>query len=278
MPIKVITDSTSDLAPSVAAELGITVVPLNVHFGDETYRDGIDIGVDEFFERLVSSDSLPKTSQPSVGDFLKFYEEAGSGSDGIVSIHIPAKLSGTYNSAINAAKEYQGSPVEVIDTGTVSIGLGLCAIIAARVAQAGGSQQEVADAARSAAQRMHVFFYLETLHYLEKGGRIGKAQAFLGSLLHIRPVLFCRDGEVHPLDKARTRAKAMARVVKAVSDLGDIEEAGVMHTTAPEDAELLAQEIRGIGGNDLNIITGRIGPVVGTYAGPGTVGTAVLVR
>ena len=168
--------------------------------------------------------------------------------------------------------------MRLIDTGTVSMGLGLCAVAAARVAQAGGSIGEVANAARNASERVHVFFYLETLYYLEKGGRIGKAQALLGSLLHIRPVLFCRSGEIHPLDKARTRGKAMARVIKAVLELGELEEAAVMHSTAPEDADAMAQGIQTIGGENLGIIPGRIGPVVGTYAGPGTVGVAVLAH
>ncbi len=278
MPVSVVTDSTSDLSLSLASENGITVAPLNVHFGDEAYRDGVDMSADDFYERLTSSPVLPKTSQPSVGDFLQIYEDLGPGSDGIVSVHIAAKLSGTYNSAINAAQSYDSRPVEVIDTGTASMGLGLCALAAARAAQAGGSVEEVAVAARSAAERIQVFFYLETLHYLEKGGRIGKAQAFVGSLLRVRPVLICRDGEIHPLDKARTRSKAMARVVQAAQDVGGLQEAAVMHSTAPDDAEALAGAIRDIGGGELQILTGRIGPVVGTYAGPGAVGAAVLAR
>ena len=114
MPVSVVTDSTSDLSPSLASENGITVAPLNVHFGDEAYRDGVDMSADEFYERLTSSPVLPKTSQPSVGDFLQIYEDLGPSSDGIISVHIAAKLSGTYNSAINAAQTYDSSPVEVI--------------------------------------------------------------------------------------------------------------------------------------------------------------------
>jgi DegV family protein with EDD domain len=279
MTICVVTDSTADLPPQVAEEYGITVIPLNIHFGDQTLKDGIDIKPEEFYEKLPTADPLPKTSQPSAGEFLELYEKLAESYDGILSIHLANKLSGTYNSAITAARMYKGAcPIEVIDTGTVSVAIGMTAMAAARAARQGASLQEAAQVARESVSRTSVAFFVETLHYLEKGGRIGKARAWVGSLLHLRPLLTVRDGEVHPVDKARTRAKAMVRTMEFLKALGTIEEAAVVHSTTPEDAQELARQIRELAGESAIITVSRIGPVVGTYAGPGVVGAAVRVK
>ena len=219
MTVRVITDSTADLPPEMAAELGIEVVPLNVHFGTDTFRDGIDLSADEFYERLVASSCPPTTSQPSVGAFLEVYQKALEGADGIVSVHISAKLSGTWNSAIQAREQLADpSRVQVVDTGQASMGLGWVAVAAARAAQAGASLEEVAREAQSTAEQVRVLFLVDTLEFLQKGGRIGKAQAMFGSVLSIKPLLTIQEGEVHPMERVRTRGKGVARLVQLVQE------------------------------------------------------------
>ena len=273
MTVRVVTDSTGDLPTEMAEELGIEVVPLNVHFGTDTYRDNIDITADEFYERLVSSPRTPTTSQPSVGAFLEVYQKIlEEGADGIVSVHISAKLSGTWNSSVQAREQLDDpSKVEVVDTGQASMGLGWVAVAAAKAAQAGGSLEEVASAARSAAEGVQVLFLVDTLEYLQKGGRIGKAQAMFGSVLSIKPLLTLQDGEVHPLEKVRTRGKGVARLVQLVQEAAPLQRMAVLYTTTEDEARALAERLSPCVPSG-EIVIGRLGTVVGTYAGPGVLG------
>ena len=205
MTVKVVTDSTADLPDSLVRELGLEVVPLNVHFGTTVYRDGIDLDVDEFFRRLVSSPQVPTTSQPSVGDFVDVYRRLGEDASAIVSVHLSTKLSGTINAATQAIdSEELPCPVTVVDSRSASIGTGLVAVAAARAAQAGDSLEKVVQAAYKVASSLRVLITMDTLEYLQKGGRIGKVSAFLGTLLRIKPILMCQDGELHPLDDRRS--------------------------------------------------------------------------
>ena len=273
MAIRVITDSTADLPPDMAAELGIEVVPLNVHFGTDTFRDGIDLSADEFYQRLVASPRPPTTSQPSVGAFLEVYQKAlDEGADGIVSVHISAKLSGTWNSSVQAREQLADpSQVEVVDTGQASMGLGWVAAAAARAAQAGASLEEVANAARSAADKVRVLFLVDTLEFLQKGGRIGKAAAMFGSVLSIKPLLTIQEGEVHPLEKVRTRGKGVARLVQLVQEAAPLQSMAVLYTTTEDEARALAERLGPcVPGGE--VVVGRLGTVVGTYAGPGLLG------
>ena len=200
MAVKVVTDSTADLPPALAKELGITVAPLNVNFGTEVCRDGVEILPDEFYRRLVTEPRLPTTSHPTVGDFLQSYQELGQTTNEIVSIHIYTKLSGTLNSANQAREQYQGDcRIEVVDSLQGSIGLGMVAIAANQAAQRGASIDEVVKETQSAIPRVQFFGLLDTIEYLMNGGRIGKAQGFAGSLLRIKPILVVRDGEVHSI-------------------------------------------------------------------------------
>ncbi|MSP78551.1 MAG: DegV family protein [Dehalococcoidia bacterium] len=275
MTVRVVTDSTSDLPPDVAARLGITVVPLNVHFGTEMLKDGVDILPDAFYKRLVSGTVLPKTSQPSVGEFLQVYDKVGKGAEAIVSILVSSKLSGTYNSAVQAVPEYKGAcKIEVIDTLQASMGLGLIATAAARVAQAGGSAQQVAEEARRAMGKVDYFGVVDTLEYLEKGGRIGKAQAFLGGILKVKPVLMVKDGIAHPVERARTLQKAMDKVMEMARLSAPLAEAGVLYATTPDVAQALAERLKPLT-NDGQVLMGRIGPVVGTYLGPGALAVGI---
>ena len=275
MPVRVVTDSTADLPPEVAKAHGITVVPLNVQFGEESYLDGVDITADQFYRLLVSSPRLPTTSQPSVGAFIEAYQGIAEGAEGIVSVHISGKLSGTCSSATQAQTELVGTvPIEVVDTRQASLATGLAALAAARAAQAGASFAEVAAEAHRAAGEVSVLFMVDTLEYLQKGGRIGKAAAFLGSLLNVKPLLTIRDGEVHPLERARTRARAVARLVELVRQAAPVRELAVMHSTTPEDAEDLARQVAPLL-SEGQVLMGRLGSVVGTYAGPGMLGVGL---
>ena len=272
MTVRVITDSTADLPSEMAAELGIEVVPLNVHFGTDTFRDGIDLSADEFYERLVASPRPPTTSQPSVGAFLEVYQKALEGADGVVSVHISAKVSGTWNSAVQAREQLSdSSKVTVVDTGQASMGLGWVAVAAARAAQAGASMDEVASLARSAAEQVRVLFLVDTLEYLQKGGRIGKAQAMFGSVLAIKPILTIQEGEVHPLERVRTRGKGVARLVQLVQEAAPLQSMAVLYTTTEDEARALAERL-GPCVPSGQVIVGRLGTVVGTYAGPGLLG------
>jgi len=277
MAIKVVTDSTSDLPADVAESLGIEVVPLNVHFGSDVYKDRVNLMPDTFYDKLINGDVLPTTSQPSVGEFIDVYERLGSDADGIVSVHISEKLSGTMNSARLASQQANADcPIEVVDTFQVSMGVGICAMEAAEVANSGGNMNQVILAARNAVTRSQCFFMLETLEFLQKGGRIGKAQALIGNLLKIRPMLMLQEGEVHPLGRERTRRKGIAKLVDTVEELAPISGLAVMYSTALDEAQPLAQNISKfmIEGREPMML--QIGPVIGTYAGPDTLGIALI--
>jgi DegV family protein with EDD domain len=278
MTVRIVTDSTSDIAPADAARYGLTVVPLNVHFGTEQLRDGIDIGPEEFQRRLVSSPVLPKTSQPSAGAFLEVYRGLAAETDSILSVHISGKLSGTVNSA-RAARDALGgrARVEIVDSGTVSWPLGYAARLAAQAAATGKSLDECTAVARDTLARNHLLVVLDTLEYLQKGGRIGRARAWFGGILNIKPILTFKEGEVAPVERVRSRAKADERVVELAAKLAPAEWAVVCHTGIPVDAERRAERLR----KELpgaTVETGWIGPVVGVYAGPKALGVAVVTR
>ena len=275
MTVRVITDSTADLPPALAEELGITVVPLNVHFGTEVYRDGVEITADEFYRRLVIASRLPTTSQPTPGDFLSAYDEMGQTTDEILSVHISAKLSGTMNSATQALEEYGGEcRIEIIDSSQGSMGLGMLAIAAAEAARRGDNLDDVVTETRATIPKVGFIGLLDTLEYLEKGGRIGKAQAFMGSLLRIKPLLTIRDGEAHPLERARTRAKGVDRMCELVQEQMPLKDLAVVYTTTPDEALALAQRLQSYLPQG-EVILSQVGPVVGTYLGPGVLGVAL---
>ncbi len=273
MTVRVVTDSLADLPPELAKGLDVTVVPLTVNFGLESYRDGIDITSSQFFSRLVSGKSLPTTSQPSVGAFAEVYADLASQGHDIMSIHASGMLSGTLNSATQATKEVAGVGVAIVDTLSVSLGEGLVVMEAARLAQAGATLEEVAQAARETIPKVEIYFVVDTLEYLQKGGRIGRAQAMVGTLLSIKPILALRRGEVHPFARARTRSRAVERMKQVVQANGPYVEMAVLHTTTPDEMYALGEELQPLC-PDRPVVTGTIGPVVGTYAGPGLLGVA----
>jgi len=276
MHVRVVTDSTADLPPEVVEELQITVVPLLVVFGDRVYRDGVDLTTEEFFRQLPSCQALPTTSQPSAGAFQDTYTRLAAETNEVVSVHISGRLSGTCESAAQASRLLGGSPrVEVVDSLSTSMGLGFQVMAAARAAQDGASSEEVAATARSVGRRHRWLALFETLEYLRKGGRIGRAQALLGSLLRIKPVLTLLDGEAHPVARVRTRARALDFIFRESMSHDEIEQVAVMHGTTPEDAKMLAQRVRERL-PDVPVYVGRIGPVIGVHGGPGIIGMVAV--
>ena len=271
MAIRIVTDSTADLPAEVAEQLGITVVPLNVHFGEETLLDGIDILPDEFFQRLRAARQLPTTSQPSPGKFMEVYGSLAEAGDQIVSIHISDKLSGTLNSARQAKEQMEGSSIEIIDSRQAALGTGLVAIAAAKAAQQGASYETVLDEANSAVEQVQLFGLLDTLEYLRKGGRIGMVRGFVGTLLKVRPIITVLDGIVQSATSVRSRAYGIQYMVTLAEERAPLKQAAVMHSSTDEEAEALAERIRPLVA-DGQVLLGRIGPVVGTHAGPGVIG------
>jgi DegV family protein with EDD domain len=276
-PVAVVTDSTADIPPEVVQELGITVVPLQVIFGEESFRDRIDLTSEEFFQRLKATKELPRTSQPSTGEFIAAYEQLARTTDRILSIHVSARFSGTVQTARRAAQELIGrARVEVVDSENVSMAMGFAVIAAAEAARGGSDLEACAEAARAVLRRVRVAIALDTLEYLRRGGRIGRAQAFLGGLLNVKPILTIKNGEAHPLARVRTRRKALDELLRLSLDQGAITQAAVMHADSPDDARALAEEI-GRRFPDVPVITGEIGPVLAVHGGPGLVGIAVVL-
>ena len=273
MTIRVVTDSTADLPPELARRFGIEVVPLYVHFGEETRRDGVDIGPDEFYQRLVQSPQLPTTSAPSPGIFQEAYSRLLAEAEGIVSIHISSKLSATHNSALLAKEQVKGR-IEVIDSLNCSLGLGLLAVAAAQKAQQKMPLEEIAQVVRGLIPRTYLFGLVDTMDYLVKGGRLGKARAFVGSLLNIKPLLIVKDGEAHSLENVRTRNRAIERLCQIAGSFRSIQAMAVLTATTPQEAEGLAQRLQAHYEEEIHLA--RFGPVMGTYVGPGALGLAVL--
>ena len=277
MPVKVVTDSTSDIPEDLAESLGITIVPANVIFGQEQFRDRVDLTTDQFYDRLVGGSVHPTTSAPSVGQFVEAFESLGDAADGIVSIHVSSKLSATYNAAVQAVGQANlGCPVEVVDSSQVSLGLGMCAIAAAKRANAGADLEAVVEAAREATNRSQCIALFDTLEYLQRGGRIGKARALVGSILRIKPMIIIEDGEVQPLGRARTYAKGLAQLEKTARAFGPAEELGVMYSTAEDAALRVRDAMRDVLPKDVHPFIARIGPSVGAHVGPRAIGIGTL--
>jgi len=271
MAVKIVTDSSADIPPELLKEFDITVVPLYVRFGNDVFKDKVDISNEEFYKRLVSGEVFPATSQPTPLDFKQVYEELAKDADGIVSVHLSAKLSGTIPSALQARESMQNScPIEIIDSLSITIGLGMVCLEAARAAKAGKNMEEVVKIASDAVNEIHLMAIFDTLKYLAKGGRIGKAQSLMGAMLNIKPLIGLKDGEVVPLSKARSYSKAMEQqyefIQKAVKE-GDVKEVSIMYNTSQDEANALADRIAPLCPRE-KILMGEIGPILGTHGGP----------
>ena len=279
MSICVVTDSTADIPSETLDELGISVVPLKVIFGDEEFIDGVTMQAPEFYERLVADNVFPTTSQPSPGEFMDVYTKLLEQHDGIVSIHISAELSGTIDSANEACTQMgvAGNAVRVIDSRSASMGIGLVVLEAARAARAGDDLDSVASLAEGLVPRSGVIFLLDTLEYLRKGGRIGAASAFLGTLLRFRPLLHLDEGIVKPLERPRSRRKGIERMTAHIAGLGTLTSAAVIAANDPVGSSDLADAISEYVPGEVPAMS-TIGPVIGAHAGPGVIGVAYITE
>lgn len=273
--VAVVTDSTADLTPEVAARYGITIVPLNVHIGQQTFRDQVDLSTDEFMTQLATAGQLPTTSQPSVGAFETAFRELARSHDEIIAVLLSAQLSGTVQSAQLAAEGVADAiPVEIVDSRNVSYALGLQAIRAAELAIAGHSAAEIAATLHVELTSYHLVFFVETLEHLRRGGRIGKAAQLVGSILNLKPLLRIDEGQVVPFERTRTRKKALGALVDFAKDVHGIERAAVIYNTTPDDAQALIADIAPLSA-DPDVPLVQFGPVIATHIGPGVVGLAI---
>ena len=278
MTFKIVTDSTADLPPELANELNITVVPVYVRFGDKVYRDRVDISEDEFYRRLLNGPIHPNTTQPTPQDFDDVYRKLSQEAAGIISIHLSSKLSGTYDSAVRG-KEMAGSkcPIEVIDSRVVSMGLGQLVIVASTIAKSGKDLQQVVEEVKRTIPSIHLLGLLDTLRYLALGGRIGKVQALLGSILDVKPMLTIKDGELVPSGRVRSRKKGIDRLFDFVKNALDIQDLSIVYNTISDEAQSLLGRVGSIFPKE-HITLARLGPALGVHAGPGILFVAFRER
>ena len=279
--IAIVTDSTAYIPQENLIGLPVFTIPLHVIWGDETYKDNVDITQKVFYERLGSSKIMPSTSQPSPQEFVELYEKISKEYDEILSIHISSQLSGTVDSAIQAKNILSKLKIEVIDSKSTSMGLGFLVLTAARYVQSGGDLRTCKELIESARNRVRIFFILKTLEFLKRGGRIGSASALLGAALNLKPILMIEEGVVKPFIKVRTMQKALNHLSEILKDhiKGKTPvHLAIIQAEAEVDAVLLQNAIaKTINKDDIAefILTG-ISPVIGTHAGPGAVGICFL--
>lgn len=272
MAVRIVTDSSCDLSVERAEELDIDVVPLSIRFGEEEFTDRVQLSVDEFYRRLASSAALPETAAPSPGAFEAAFRGASDrGANGVVCVNLSSELSATIASAQNAAKAVEGAiEVRVVDSRSITTGLASQAVAAADAARRGAQLDEIVALVDDMASRTHVIGALDTLEYLKRGGRIGGAQALLGNLLSIKPLLDLSTGKVEEAGKARTRRKALQWLADRTLALDDPENLSVCHANASDLDEFLAMLAPKYAAEQLTVC--QIGPVIGTHGGPGMIG------
>ena len=276
MTVKIVTDSVADLPSQVVNELGITVIPINIRFGEEVYRDGVDLTADEFYDKLKHSKIFPATSVPSPATFAQAYDKLAEETDEILAIMVSSRLSATYEVALQSIGLMKRKcRVEVIDSRTATMAQGFIVMKAAQAAKAGASLDEVMEVTRKNIPRVDFHAAFDTLEYLRRGGRIGKAQAFLGSLLKINPIVTLKDGVVEPAGRTRSRAKAIDHLYDFAASYSYIEEMAVEDTACPDDAEVLVKRLGAIFPRE-RIYRSKMTPAIGTHTGPGLLLVAVL--
>jgi DegV family protein with EDD domain len=276
MPVKIVTDCVADIPPEVVTELGITVIPILVRFGEETYLDGIDITTDQFYEKLVNSKVMPTTSVPSLDIFTRTFASLAEETNDILAIILSSGLSGLYNAALQSAALVRSkNRIEVIDSRCAVMAQGFIVIRAARAALAGASLDEIMEIVRRDFPRVDIRAAFDTLEYLQRGGRIGKAAALMGSMLKINPIVTLRDGVVEPAGRTRSRAKAIDLLYDFAAGYANIEEMAVEGAVCPEDVDNLVERLGAIFPKE-RIYRSRTTPVIGAHTGPGLILVAVL--
>lgn len=274
--VKLVTDSVADLPPKVAEDLGITVIPLNVHFGSETYRDGIDLTTEDFYQKLETSPTLPMTSAPSPGVFAEVFDDLAARCTEILAIFLSRKLSATYDAAVQGMRLMKRKcQIEIADSSSAIMGQGLLVMEAAKKALAGASLNELVEMISRTTSRIHMRATLSTFKYLVKGGRIGRAQAMLGSMLKINPILGIKDGVASPFARVRTRAMAMEWLYQFAARFDRVEALAVEYGTNVDEAKALAKRIAAVFPN-VPLYLSNVSPVIGTHAGPGVLSVTVM--
>jgi len=276
MTVKIVTDSVADLPSQVAKELGITVIPILIRWGEELYRDGIDLTSEQFYERLKRSKIPPTTSVPSPGTFAEAYDKLAEETNEILAIIVTSRLSGTYNVALQSIGLMKRKcRVEVIDSKCGAMAEGFVVMKAAKAAQLGASLDEVIEVVRRNIPRADFLATFDTLEYLKRGGRIGKAQAFLGSILRVHPIVTLRDGVIEPAGRTRSRAKAIDRLCEFAMSYSHIEEIAIEEATTPDEAERIAERLDAKFPKE-RIYRSKPSPVIGAHTGPGFLLLAIL--
>lgn len=275
-PVKIITDSSAALTPEQAAQLGVTVLPLTIQLGAKSFREGVDLDAHEFFARIARTNLVPTLSAPPVALFSETFTELMKQSDEIVAIVNSSKLSKTFANAQRAAAPLLGrAKIRVIDSQLISSGLGMIVTAAARAAAEGADVDQVVRLVRGLIPRTYLAFFADTLDYLERNGRIRKAQAILGTMLNIKPLLILEEGDLVVLEKVRTRAKAVEKLVEFIIEFTRIEKMVVLHSTTPEDVAILTEQVH-LQLPELDMQVGLYNPSLGVYLGPGALGVVVF--
>lgn len=281
--VMIVTDSTANIPPNAIDGNPVQIIPLQLIWGDKIYRDGVDISPTEFYQKLKNAKVLPTTSQTTPEEFKQVYMQLLDEDYDILSIHLSAKLSGTLDSAIQAKKAFPGKQIELVDSESTSMAMGFQALAAARMAATGGSLHDCKVVAEKAKKQTGVYFALNTLEFLQRGGRIGGAAAFLGTVLNLKPLLELRDGEIEAVDKVRTFSKTLDRLLDLVSaklenEPGPVRLCAIHGDSLNEANQLLA---RAIARFDSSLVTealiSDVSPVIGTHAGPGALGLAFMI-
>ena len=280
MTIKIVTDSTAYLPEAMVRQHDIRVVPLCVHFGENAFKEGVELSIEGFYTRLREAPELPSTSQPSAGEFHEVFKELADQGHQILVMTISSKLSGTWNSAMAAKEMLAEADITVFDSLSTSIGLHLMIEAALEALENGAGLEEVLALVEGIRDKIHVLFVVDTLEYLAKGGRIGNAKAFLGTLLKVKPILVLKDGAIEPLEQVRSKRKAETRLLDLIEESldGGAPQArvGVTHALVPQEAQAVSQELMDRLGCQEPVMA-EVGPVIGTHTGPGVVGVAAYV-
>lgn len=276
MTVKIITDSLGDIPSEVAAELGITVIPINIIFGNINYLDGVDLTTEQFYDKLASSKILPTTIVPPLGRFADTYDKLAEETGDILVITNSQKLSASYETSLLAKERMQKKcRVEVIDSQTTILAQGLIVIAAAQAAKEGVKLDKILEEVRNNIPRAHTRMAFDTLEYLRQGGRIGKARTYLGTMLKVNPILGIRDGEVYPFTREHSRAKALDYLYDFAAGFSRVDGMGVEYATTPDEAAELAQRLEARFPGE-TIYRAKVSPAVGAHVGPRVLGVAVL--
>ena len=277
--VKIVTDSVADIPQDLAQQLGISVIPILVRFGHEVFRDGIDLTTDQFYQRLIADREFPNTAVPAPEDIARVYQELAHETDEILSIHLSTKYSAVYQAALTARELVHGNcRIEVIDTRSAIMGEGLLAITAAKEARKGTGMDQIISLLETLIPKTHVRMAFDTLEYLKRGGRIGTAQALMGSLLHVHPIAGIREGigDTVGISRARSREKAIEWLYEyARTFSGRIREMAVEHATTPEEADALIERLSTFFPKE-RIYRSRVGCVVGAHVGPHVISVSVM--